>query len=158
MGAKARGPKERMISNEKTEQGISKDGRRRQKCMKRIATLLKVIILRTQREKMTGGQRIDKESTRITNGRVEMNGVCRRNLEVEEEPKTRRGGGDQRRYSETRIWRIRGMGLCGSARAQAMICAGSSRRNQCPMPGKKRFVERIRWMEAGIETGVNTGA
>ena len=52
---------------------------------------------------------------------------------------------------------IRGANLCGSAHAQSMICGVFDRGNQCPVAGKKRFIDRIRWKEAGLAADVKTG-
>ena len=61
-------------SEGKESKGGPRGGQHFQKWKKRIAMLHRVVILRRQREKRTGGQRIDERGIRIVSGRVQMTG------------------------------------------------------------------------------------
>ena len=50
------------------------------------------------------------------------------------------------------------MDIYSSAHEQGMICAGPVRENRCPITEKERFAHWIRRSDAGILSGVNTGA
>ena len=76
--------------------------------------------------------------TRIISGRVKMNGIMSSGhgiWRIQKRTKRRRSTVK----SKARIWRVRGLGLCGSAHAQATIWAIPVRRNRSQTPGNEKI-------------------
>ena len=156
--AKERAPKEKMIQKEKKPMGIPEEERRCQKWKKRNAILQRVDILRRQREKRTGGHRIDERRTCNISGRVGRLGLCHGAWKLGGNPKTDETSaisGETRNlgFGEYADWAYAEVLMRKQGYVQFMLGG-----TEVLLEGEKRSIDRIRYKEAGIAMDFNTGA